>query len=32
MGYSHFNHDTDVTDYARRLVVLDLGACPAAAR
>src|SRR3954470_23586356 len=23
MGYSHFTHDTDVSDYARRLVVLD---------
>ena len=32
MGYSHFNHDADVSDYARRLVVLDLGACPPANR
>jgi hypothetical protein len=32
MGYSHFNHDTDVSGYARRLVVLDLGTCPAAAQ
>jgi hypothetical protein len=30
MGYSRFTGGADATDYARRLVVLDLGVCPAA--